>query len=326
MKKLFKGIFLCLVLFSCKKDLHHQPQQQETEKKYEVKFKVSDFLQEIKGVAKSNSMSDAPANVTNFLTYIAYNSEGVEVSRIKQIEDGTTTRIVNDSPNEIDKGIRPYGVILDSLASGTHTIVVVASTVDFSINTPLEDFKFNPFNDANFHFRRSGSVSVSRAGDTFFKKFQLQIEETGAEHNVILDRIIAKAEFNIVDSKQTTLFDILLKNENEAFQFSNEKPFGQTDDAGNEEYTGGVVGGETNITFPEFVLNTETPIDVTINAYASYEDFQNGQVEASKTIRGVQFLKNKPFIFRGNIFSSSTTGFMVTVKDKFDADTGVVRF
>ena len=321
MKKLITVSVLCLFLFSCKKDLNHKPVREGLSKKYEVTFNVSDFSQEIRFADKENIISEAPVTVTNYLTYIAYNSEGAEVSRITQYRHGRTTRIVHDSPNEIDKGVRPYGVILDSLASDTYTIVMIASVVNFSINTPFDDYKFNPFNNANFHFRRIGSVSVSRAGDTFFKKFQLQVEETGAEHKVILDRIVAKADFNIVDSKQTTFFDIQYKNENEAFTFSNEKPFGETTDEGNEGHIGGVVTGEANITFSEFVLNTETPVDVTINAYSNFEAFRNREVAASKTIKDIQFKKNKRFIFRGNIFSGTTTGFTVTVNDEFDADT-----
>lgn len=332
MKNLFKCVALCILLSSCKKDVDKTPEplDQPNAESFEVTFNVSEFEQEVTGASRGNSISDAPLkDFADFFTYIAYNADGEEVSRIKQdLSSGNATRINNpqvypDRPTEEFAGQQVFGCIKDSLTAGEYTIVMVASKKEFSINNRNEntlDYTFNLFAEASFYYNR-GLDSWSRAEDTFFKEFPVTVEEQDSQHNVILDRIVGKAEINILDSKPNTSYKFLFVNENEAFKFSNEKPFSSTSDLDNEEYLQAVLG-EANLSYSKFLLNTETPLDVIIKV------FENGELSATKTVEDVRFYKNKRTILTGNIYTqkANTTGFTVTVNDEFDADSVVVSF
>lgn len=305
--------------------------EQSKAKNFEVTFNISEFAQAVSGVSKGNNISEAPLkDYADFFTYIAYDSEGTEVSRIKQyLSLGTATRFLipeffpdRDTPEEF-AGQQVFGCIKDSLPAGQYTIVMIASTQEYSINTRSETalrYVFDSFVGSSFYYDR-GLDSWSRAEDTFFKKFPLTVEEKDSQHNVVLERIVGKVEINVLDSKPGTAYKFLFVNENEAFRFSDEQPFGGTLDILNEENIQ-ATDGKANLFYSKFLLNTVSPVDVIINVY------ENDVPTATKRIEGVRFYKNKRTILTGNIYTpkANTTGFTVTVNDEFDADSVVVAF
>jgi len=329
MKNLIYILSIVVCLFSCKKEQENRNLIQTTkEKKISLTFNVSDFSQRVEGVRKGNSLADAPLkDFANYLTYIAYDSDGTEVSRLKQDTSGNTTRIHNplnsSGPAEEFAGQQIFGCIKDSLATGEYTIVMVASKKLVSISNRGEqtlDYTFEPFNNASFYFNR-GLDSWSRADDTFFKKFSVTVEDKDLQQKPVLDRIVGKAEVNILDSKPGTTYRFLFVNENEAFKFFDELPFGVTDDIDNEERLE-TVTGTADLTYSKFILNTATPVNLIIKVY------EGGTLSASKTIENLRFYKNKRTILTGNIYSakSSSTAFSVNVNDEFDEETIDVSF
>lgn len=294
--------------------------------KFAVTFNVSDFSPQVTGAGKGTSISDVPLKGrAGYFTYIAYDSTGEEVSRIKQDSTGLTERFLpNEYPPNIPLGNQTFGCIKDTLAAGTYTIVMIASQSNYSISTRnevvLDDYPFLPLTEASFYYNR-GLDTWSRAKDTFFKRFSVTLENKDSQHKATLDRIVGKAEINILDSKPGTTFKFLFVNENEAFKFSNELPFGVTDDINNESNLPSIAGKE-KLSYSKFIINTATPVNVIINVY------ENGTLSATKTIENVRFYKNKRTILTGNIYAASppTTGFNVQLNDKFDEDTVVVKF
>ena len=329
MKNLIIILTLVSTLVSCRKEsTNPRPAQNPNDKKYSLTFNISDFSQQVQGIKTGSSISEAPlTDFANYFVYIAYNSAGTEVSRLKQDSVGNTTRIRNPFPDsylpEEPLGLQTFGCIKDSLVAGEYTIVMIASKRTFSINNRGEqtlDYTFQPFDNASFYYNR-GLDSWSRADDTFFKKFTVTVENEDLQENVVLNRIVGKAEINITDSKPGTSYKFLFIEENEAFKFENEQPFGNTADVDDEEYID-AVDGKANLSFSKFILNTSTPIDVIIKVY------EGGVLSASKTIEDVRFYKNKRTILTGNIYSpkSVSTGFTVTVNEAFDEDTEEVSF
>jgi hypothetical protein len=279
------------------------------------------------GTSKGNSVSDAAlAGRAKYFTYIAYNEEGTEVSRIKQDSTGYTIRL-NDSiileGFEIPLGRQTFGCIKDTLPAGSYTIVMLASNARYSINNRNEtniQYEYLPLADASFYYTRGLDV-WSVAGDTFFKKFSLSVTAENATHNVTLDRIVGKAEINILDSRPGTVFKFLFINDFEAYKFSNEQPFNQTYDADNEQLLPSIPGRE-KLSYSKFLLNTIAPLDVIIKVY------ENGNLSATKTVKDVRFYKNKRTVLTGHIYSeaAASTGFSVKVNDQFDPDSIVVKF
>lgn len=324
-------MIMCILLFSCKKDMNlnqgNTPSSQAD--KFAVTFNVSDFSPQVVGADKGNSISDVPLKGrAGYFTYIAYNSEGKEVNRLKQDSTGLTLLYrkfldQGDLYQGYPLGIQPFGCIKDSLAAGEYTIVMIASQSNFSINNRNElvlDYTFSPFTEASFYYNR-GLDSWSRAKDTFYKKFSLTVEEKDSQHKVTLDRIVGKAEINILDSRPGTTFKFFFIGENEAFKFSDEQPFSEVDEI-NAEVHLPTIPGKEKLSYSKFIINTATPVDVIINVY------ENGALTATKTIKDVRFFKNKRTVLTGNIYAASppTTGFNVQVNDKFDEDTVVVKF
>jgi hypothetical protein len=336
MKRLFKYMILCLFLVSCKKDQEvvSRPQKEANQKKYEVTFNASDFGQQVSGIAKGNNISDAPLeDMADYFIYFAYNSAGEQVTGIRQFPDGSTRVIVRAGPNngvEMDAEEvppyeqTPYGYIKDFLTPGEYTIVMLASKAQFGINWyNSSEYRLLALKNAGFIYER-GLISISRAKDTFFKKFKVTVGETNQVHDVVLDRIVGKAEIHVLDSKPGTTYKFLFVRENESFSFNNELPEATTtsdSDPDNEQYIESVVG-EENLTYSKFILNTVSLLDIVIKVY------ENGTLTASKTIKDVRFYKNKRTILRGNVYTTQTnsTGFNVTVNDEFDSDSVEVSF
>jgi hypothetical protein len=328
MKKLINCLALCVILFSCKKEINSNPGVIEGPK-FEVVFNLADFPSKVSSLPKGKEIKDAPLSEhADFLTYIAYNSDGIEVSRIKQdLASGNATRINNPAifpDREVEEfaGPQTFGCIKDSLASGEYTVVIIASKKEFSINNrnnEVLEYGFLPLAEATFYYNR-GLDSWSRAEDTFFKKFTITVSDDDSQQNVVLDRIVGKAEIKILDSRPGTTYKFLFVNENEAFRFSTELPFGGTDDVFMETSLP-TITGTANLLYSKFLINTQTPVDVIINVYES------GALSATKTVEDVRFYKNKRTILTGNIYSNGTmTGFSVTVNDEFDADSVEVTF
>ena len=320
MKTLALSLCLCFLLLGCKKDLPLSPGET---KKYAVTFKASDFSEEVTKFSKQNVVSDVPLKgmATKF-AYIVYDRNGNEVNHIRQESSGRATLYseeVGYTPYEL--GTQDFGTIRDSLPSGIYTVVMIATSNDLSINYRNDDseYLFTPLQEAFFQFRRGLDPLPPRASDTFFKKFTITVGKTDLQQTVVLDRIVAKAEINILDAQPGMTFRIEFED-HEAYKFSTESSYANTfyddvyfpEDNYDPNYNGPLGKKYSNL-----LLNTSSPMDIKI--------IYNG---IEKVIEGVQFYKNKRTILTGNFFTSNPTtlGFTATVNDEFDTDSTEVSF
>lgn len=330
MKNLAIGIVICMVLFSCKKESEDlfNPAESAKGQKYKISYNFKDFSPQIAGV-KSNQISEIPLNEkVSHIVYLAYNEEGKEVSRIRQRVTGETFAWRPDendefTHNQVSLGVLPFGTFTDSLATGNYTIVMIASQAEFGIGSYNEPAyqPFDPLAEAYFIYEYRFLENRSRTKDTFYKKFQLKVEDKELNQEVLLERIVAKAEINILDAKPDVGYRFSFINEFLGFRFSDNKYVDGTDDS--ELGAAGVVRDNTK--FSAFILNTDpaNPIDIVIEAFQG-----PGRVSiAKKTIENVPFVKNKRTVLTGNMHSGTTPlGFSVTVCDEFDQDTINVTF
>jgi hypothetical protein len=329
MKNLFAGIFICLALFSCKKEpkVPLSSAGVEKQQKYGVRFKLKDFTPEVLGV-KNKQMSEVPLkDKAEFLCYIAFNEEGKEVSRIRQFAAGGTVAYSYDEQGiagEFNIGPFPFGTFSDSLANGNYTIVIIASQGEFGINSYNDEaagLPVVPFADAAFIFKYVLMEDQSRTKDTFYKRFNLKVENEDLKQDVVLERLVAKAEINILDAKPELGYSFQFINEYLGYKFADSSYVAKANDSSDQsaaEIT------RENTKFTSFILNTSPsePIDIIIEEYE-----RPGTVIARKTIKQVPFFKNKVTVLTGNLHSGNTAaGFSVNVNDEFDKDTVNVSF
>lgn len=286
-------------------------------------FKLDDFSAQVLGM-KSTTISETPLDkVVEHLVYIAYDEDGIEVSRIRQNSSGFTTSYRPDedgNSNEVNLGKLTFGSFTDSLAAGDYTIVLVASQKEFGISSYNEAASqpFDPLSQAYFIYEYRFLENRSRTKDTFYKKFQLKVEDKDLQKQIVLERIVGKAEINILDAEgRSYRFNFI--NEREGMHFLDDRLMGGTED---EAYFGASEVIQENSKFTAYILNTDPdrPIDIVI------EGLHNG-VNVRKTIEKVPFYKNKRTILTGYMNPpGSSAGFNVTVNDEFDKDSINVGF
>jgi len=318
MKKLIICVMLSATLWSCKKsnDPHLISKSSDLQKS-EVTFNISDFSQKVEDLSKtkeSKISSVSLKSVVAYLSYIVYDLNGNEVSRIKQDSLGNTTRIFKSpsSNHELALGKKQYGCIRDSLSAGTYTVIMAASNTFFEINrrTANFEFQFYPLNEAYLQYMR-GADSYYRTSDTYFKKISITVSKENLQTPVVLDRIVGKIDLTILDAKADTKYRVIFENENEAYKFSNETPYGDLSLFLPKDYKG------PNTSY--FILNTMTPVTVRIL-------YSEGDVKMEKKIVNVKVFKNKRTILTGNLHKAVNAGFNVNVNNKFDDDATTVEF
>lgn len=309
---------LSSTLWSCKKnnDLNYTSKTTGQLKK-EVTFNISDFSQKVEDFSKSkeNKVSSVSLkSVVAYLTYIVYDTNGNEVSRIKQDSSGNTKRIYKGvgSEHELVLGKKQYGCIRDSLGAGTYTVIIAASNTFFEINrrTANFDFQFYPLTEAYLQYMR-GADSYYRTSDTYFKKMSITVSKDNLQTPVVLDRIVGKIDLTILDAKADTKYQVIFENENEAYKFSDENPFGDLSLFLPKDYKGPNTG--------YFILNTLTPVTVKIL-------YSEGGVQMEKKIVDVKVFKNKRTILTGSLYKAGSSELNVNINDKFDQDTTNVQF
>jgi len=329
---------VCMMLSACKKETQEAARPlNDKAKKYAVKFNVKDFQQTVEKISAvkgaSKTAAEPLAGRVNYLYYMVYDSSGTEVSRRWQDSTGNTLKylIPNTEAYIEPLGNRPFGDITDSLTAGTYTIVFAASQKMISINSHSEEglgvVFYNPLNEASFYYER-GLNSWSRAGDTFFKKLTLTVKSEDCDTSVSLNRIVGKIRIHLKDALPANAdhFEFQFLNENEAYKFSTEQPFGNTTD---DEFHFPVLinnsqKGQPDYTYEKYIINTATPLNVVIMCY----DASNNLI-ASKTVNDVRCYKNKITVLSGKLFNSSggtPETFAVSVNSEWDEETVDVPF
>lgn len=345
---------LCVSLLfslSCKKDQQsNSPAFKTDEKKFTVNFNLSEFQQKVETMSVgSNSklksatgitLADSLKNHINNLLYLAYDSAGNEVGRIRQyITFGGSYKYhypsYSDPYQWYDK---PFGSIVDTLPAGKYTIVFIGSTYVFLIN---DRYGIDPswedrskLQDAYITEESTLSWRISYTGDTFVKKFTITVDDQNTQQEVKLDRITGKLDVNILDA---------IPEEADKFEFRFDRaPYGLT--LNNMAYTGSTYydpadnppfpliqikpseKGTTNYQYTKFLFggSAATPVNVIVEVRCLDK---NGKVLASKKITEVPIFQNKRTILKGKLFDNSTeASFNVSVNAEWDPNTVEVPF
>lgn len=338
MKNYFLSILvLAILICSCKKESAIEKIQQHGTK-HEIRFNVSNFKQTVEamflkqGRLMNSSSDDSLASHLGNLYYLVYDTDGTEMSRKGQLSNGETWRYTPDELYGISEGIQTFGSISDSLEAGKYTVVFVGAMTDISINNrsnDLLDLDFAPLTEASFYYTR-GLDSWPRASDTFFKKFTLNVGDEDIEQDVVMNRIVGKLEIKIKDKIPSNAhsFRFRFYNENEAFLFNTETPFGSANGDEDVPQSNSMVilkdseKGEPNFTFSKLFINTTTPITAIIDCFDDC-----GDLIATKTVNEVFLFKNKRTILSGNLFDTlSPQLFKIAVNVTWDSDSTVVNF
>jgi len=357
----------CLILFSCKKEESQQALKPSvTAKKYVVKFNVSDFEQSV-GAISANSLNKNPSisaampldSCINNLVFLAYDSTGKEVGRIRQINDfrleGTSSYIAGHDPadpNLAKPYLKPFGTLVDSLPSGKYTVSIAGSKLVsqhtnslFTINTRKshddveEGYIRNRYPLNTTFIGESYGLAPERFSvteDTFFESFSINVGSQNIQQEVTLERITGKLEINILDEIPANANRISFKIYDAAtgFSLSPFKVGGKTDymDEGEDsEYPENVPSGlllkdsdkgKTNYKYTKFLYGADQPVRVKIQCFDA-----SGNMIAIKNIPNVRIYKNKRTILSGKLFGTTQqTGFTVSVNSDWDPATLEVPF
>lgn len=303
-KTLLLAVVTALFLFSCKKE--HTPPVKPAQKMYKVTFDMaSGFSQTIqslnKGKQQVNSLQldTATANIAAYASVIqlgVFDGSGNFVRKIQQ----TAGKVSN------------FGVIVDSLAAGTYTVIAVAGQTGVTL-------------DWNQTIQQNGDVYYTTSarpfspwGDTFYDKFQLTVSNGPVNQSVALTRIVSKVEidFNDVIPANASRLDILLNKEDFVY-LTNTGAVTQPDTVTYHVTIPAAAKGTNTYKVSEIVLNTATPFSVLLTAYDS-----GNNVIATHTITNVTCTANQRTILTGNFSNSqsnSGTQFNINVDPSWNS-------
>jgi hypothetical protein len=287
-------------LFSCKREKSNDTKP--SPKTYKVTFNVSDFTQTIlnsvSGKQQVNSLKvDSATNniaaYTSVLDLCIFDSQGNLVRKLQQAA-----------------GAANYGVVADSLAAGTYTVVVDAgqSLLKLSVGEVSTGLPLHPGLTTGILYYRS-SVPGGRPAnegpwfDTFYKKFQLTVVDSPINQNVILDRIVGKLEvdFNDVIPQSAARVDMLVRKENFEFGINNGLPQTVNTDTVTFHFPiPASAKGTSNYKISQIILNTGVPFNVTLTAYDN-----TNKVIALHSVQNVSCQVNKRTILTGNFSNTS---------------------
>jgi hypothetical protein len=267
MKKTIPALLLACVLFACKKDTN-SVESPASDAKKPVTFSVQNFLVTQQDMSANGRVETLP-QIAN-IYYYAYRSDGKNAST-KQQSYGT--------PN--------FGVITDSLAPGTYTIVLAASSKSLNY--------FYTMNvDLPYAYLTEGTTA--NMGDFFWKKFQITISDNGnpPTMDVSLNRIVGLLQANLKDALPASdpngaAINVTVKYPVSAIEFATEAPFH--------------IHSEENIarinqtTWEYYILGTSQALTVTIN----WKDKTTGAA-MSKTIPNLVVSANKKTIINGYLY------------------------
>lgn len=317
MKKVLFLPLLVFTLFACKKDAVNNTDLVDgvssASDKKPFNISIADFIQEeenLKSAKRKQTNSDAyvrdDSTKISDVYYIAYNNG----SKVSILHQDTT----NDSES--------FGIISDSLAPGSYTIVLIASekplyTETLTSSSNITSHSFGP----SF----LGGIGVDPLGDLFFKKMQIDIDSTDNPTNleITLNRIVGKLEVNILDALpaadpngyiavQVTPLSIAFKVVDESVSIP--ESVWQWFGTRRNQYT-----------FEDYLFGSDNEFNVIIN----YKDKNTGQ-DLVKTIEHVTCHTNKKTILTGYLYGTPSApggpDYQVNLNQLWDSDSTVISF
>ena len=296
MKKLtfISSITFILLLAACSKKAG-QEVPEPNKKTYKVGLSVEKEKTGLDGGTEVTLVTPIE-NLVNQLTYIIFNAEtGNEYYRATQ---------TTDFPG--------MGEINFDLPVGNYIFIAVGSKSLFGINKYYRDNEVPillPLSVANMQYWQPNPTMADKhykTDDTFYAKSSVVSIDENQTINLILQRVVGKLEVLVEDVPD---FIVDVNFEATGFTLKDQKTFGRIDD--NAGYEVSNANGPISI----YILSTERPILIEISG---------GGVR--KTL-SVPIYRNKRTIVKGKLLVPNvSTGFNVTINDKWLVDTAVVHF
>lgn len=317
MQKLYPILALCLCLFACTKDRNEKSSNSTSSAKYPVSFNISGFTQtsgtfsttkQTAAYQTSGTTTPADAGIAK-LIYAVFDANGLQVSRMEQniTDNGKLYRIENNTKKLVNSA-NVFGVISDSLAKGTYTIMIggsssatanlnVAQKVagqDYYTTASLSDAKFFPTSDNTMN-------------DVFYYKGQLTVGTTNVAQTVTLNRIVGKLALNIEDAipAGAAKITVAINGDNTDYRVNLNAPEGTLSGNLKTITLTDADKGKTNYNQAWTVLNTVSPVSAVVTVYDA-----SSKVLFTKTINNIQVSNNQKTTVTGKLFSS---GSMMTV-------------
>lgn len=286
---------VALFFVSCKKE--YSASTAPSGKKYAVALNVSNFSAyrasfsspthglSVRHRSATLAVGDTVGVSTYFdvLYYYVFDSSGHLVHRVMQ--DSTMC----------DR----FGLITDSLQSGTYTIVMAAG------KSGLQGISGGTFAQSNITY---GGIDWQ---DTFFKEFSISVSGSDINQTVLLSRIVTKLELNLLDAIPSNANTIVLGvyPEFPQYQFDNPNPAGAPDTLFTTINIPAAAKGKTGFTYDKILGNQLALFSVSVVC----KDV-SGHVIGSAHASNVQCNANEKTILSGDLFSAPATGQSFTVK------------
>ncbi|HEY8956509.1 FimB/Mfa2 family fimbrial subunit [Chitinophaga sp.] len=318
MKRVLFLPLLVSMLFACKKDaVKNDPPVDSVSDKKAISISIADFIREEENMRSAkkkqpNSGTYAKEDSARIsdIYYIAYNSNGNKVSLIHQ-----------DTVNQSSS----FGTISDSLASGSYTIVLIASEKPLYTETFTSPVNNPNISSHSFGPAFLGAVAINPLGDLFFKKIQVDIAPTGnpTSLEVTLNRIVGKLEVNILDALPATdpngYIGVQVTPLSIAFNLADES-------ISQPESIWQWIGTRTSQhTFKDYLFGANNEFNVVI----SYKDKNTG-ADLVKTIEHVTCHTNKKTIITGYLYGTPNhpggPDYQVKLNQSWDSDSTVINF
>ena len=342
-------LLACLITIfsSCKKnDETTSSPDMANAKKYPVEFRIKDFDQYVeklgsKSPRKLASVSGAgdTLEVSNDFQMLLYDKDGNEISRIwnhggwqEKMQLDTTEGEEWEQDHWVDYGQVPRGVVRDSLPQGSYTAVFLTSkegpyTLDPYANVEPPGRSNLKYASVWFNwvfFRDEEMLPTPNAGDMFFKKIAFNVGESAVVQPVTLDRIVGKLEVNITDRVPESAWYLTFDIEYDALSFHFDSESGRH--TADSSRVGAEIKpserGQLGYRYEKFLLNTTTPMKITISCYDIYR-----KLIAQKTVNSVRIHRNRRTILTGKLFDNRVeSGFNVTLNSKWDEETEEIPF
>lgn len=273
MKKAISALLLACMLFACKKETNIDQSTPASDSKVPVKFSVENFLISQHDISE-NGRVETDTSLSRFykVFYMAFTSDGNTASYIEQ--DSTDNN---------------FGVISDSLAPGTYTVVLGAWN---RMNIYNSYITTNHSTLANAEF----TAPLARpTGDFFYKKLQVTVSANGnpAIIDLTLDRIVGYLKLDFKDalpaSDPNGAVTVYINNIPQSYMIN-------TDIATNN-YELFQMDRNSQTTWEYYIFGSTAPISLQIN----WKDKNTGAPQ-SKTISNVIMTANKKTIVTGYLY------------------------
>ncbi len=308
MKRLLLLAMSCLALAACKKDSKDQPKTGEKEQpKYAINFNVSDFTVSTtppKTTSSSGKQTSAYPPISNYsykITFLVFNSNGDQVSRVEQRlrDPNKTYRIKNDKRFQL-VSTNSFGTLSDTLANGTYTVIALATYDDISINRRSEGTVDGSNPKAYPELKLSDTKiypDFYQWGSVFYSKSTITVSNSALTSNIELKRITGEIYLTFEDTPAADVarVGVYVDNDAEYINLDTKTPVGNVT-------TSDVLGtGDFSPINSISVANNLTPVNVVIKTLD--KDYKLLMI---KTIPSLTVGVNERVYLTGKGFSSST--------------------